>query len=290
MSLTTLPNDTSSPTNALLLVLLFAQREQTSCCSTCGYMLKQQGGGITAAGRAQVVDWLVDAAWQLGLSTDSLFLGVACLDKYLSLQPLNMCLLKLAAAACLWIASKYEQMVVPSVTCFAKVLGGTADYQSWTKEQLLAMEAHVLKTLDYRISSIPTTKMFLHCIMHRLGQLSQIDSHIYFLSAYLAELTLLEYQLLPTLPSKLAAAAYTFSHVLLGKPLDQGILFDITGYVLDDIEEAIQWICCLHAAMGDAAKVQPYSISLKYMSPSLGSVAVVPGIRTNDDDRLKQQC
>lgn len=37
--------------------------------------------GVSATLRAAAVDWMVDVAWQLALTNDSLFLGVQCLDR-----------------------------------------------------------------------------------------------------------------------------------------------------------------------------------------------------------------
>jgi len=65
---------------------------------------------LTPYGRASAVDWMVDAAWQLGLSNDALFLAVALLDRYLAAQRAPAAgagaQLTLVSAVCLWVAAK----------------------------------------------------------------------------------------------------------------------------------------------------------------------------------------
>jgi hypothetical protein len=62
---------------------------------------------LTPHARASAVDWMIDGAWQLGVSSDALFLGVALLDRYLAARgPAPEGCMPLAAATCLWVASK----------------------------------------------------------------------------------------------------------------------------------------------------------------------------------------
>lgn len=64
---------------------------------------------LTPHARASAVDWMVDAAWQLGLANDTLFLAVALLDRYLAQQPQGASwplLLVPMSAVCLWVAAK----------------------------------------------------------------------------------------------------------------------------------------------------------------------------------------
>jgi hypothetical protein len=97
---------------------------RAACASAAAKDEEEEPVGAAAApltpyGRASAVDWMVDAAWQLGLSNDALFLAVALLDRFLAARcsaaappPLAgaaagpQAQLTLTAAVCLWVAAK----------------------------------------------------------------------------------------------------------------------------------------------------------------------------------------
>lgn len=165
---------------------------------------------------------------QLGLTNDTLFLAVAILDRYLSVAPVSAALLQPISVACLWIASKYEELCSLTAAVFAPYMlspdGQSLGNESHAVQLLLKLEVGVLQALEYRLASIVTTKSFKHKIIQRLwsdeaavAKLShQKHQQLYSLTSYLTEVSLLEYQLLRWRPSMLAAAAYAVAQILLG--------------------------------------------------------------------------
>jgi hypothetical protein len=90
------------------------------------------------------VDSITRTATQLQLSSDVLFLGVACLDRVLSLRIIAPEQLDTAALACLWIAAKFEHCVVPPAVHF--LAAAQADFTSPAARRLLVdMEAVILR-------------------------------------------------------------------------------------------------------------------------------------------------
>lgn len=171
---------------------------------------------------------------QIGLSNDSLFMAVACLDKYLSAAPVTLPLLQPVSVACLWIASKYEELASIPAAVFAPFMvspdGQSLGSETQAVQLLVKLEIGVLQAIDYRLASIVTTKAFKHRIIQRLWsdartvtQLSERQQQqLYSLTSYLTEVSLLEYQLLQWPPSMLASAAYALAQLLLGFPLVSG--------------------------------------------------------------------
>jgi cyclin A len=99
---------------------------------------------ISASDRASLVDSITRTATQLQLSSDVLFLGVACLDRVLSLRIIAPEQLDTAALACLWIAAKFEHCVVPPAVHF--LAAAQADFTSPAARRLLVdMEAVILR-------------------------------------------------------------------------------------------------------------------------------------------------
>jgi cyclin A len=113
--------------------------------------------------------------------------------------------LQLIGVTCMWIAAKYEEIYPPNVSDFCYITDNT-----YTRQQMIAMEELVLKTLSYELC-IPTPKIFLR----RLLQVCNPDEHLHFLSNYLTELALLDYNMLNFLPSIVAASGVFLANIML---------------------------------------------------------------------------
>lgn len=110
------------------------------------------------------------------------------------------------------IASKYEEISPPHIEDFCDITDNT-----YTKQEVVKMEAEVLKTLKFEMGN-PTVRMFLG----RFIKIAQEDSdtpnmQLEYLSYYLAELSLLDYSCIKFLPS-MVAASVTFQLRFMLKP------------------------------------------------------------------------
>lgn len=117
--------------------------------------------------RSILIDWLVEVAEEYKLCADTLYLSVNFLDRFLSVHKVQRAQLQLAGVTCMWLAAKFEEIYPPNVTEFAYITDNT-----YTREQLVAMEEQVLKKLKYELA-VPTAKTFLR----RLLQASLSRSH-----------------------------------------------------------------------------------------------------------------
>lgn len=104
--------------------------------------------------RKILVDWLVEVAQEYRLNSDTLHLTVDLLNRFLSLQPVAREELQLVGIACMWIASKFEEIYAPTARNFCYITDNTYD-----QAQLVAMEARVLERLEFRLA-LPTSKTF----------------------------------------------------------------------------------------------------------------------------------
>jgi hypothetical protein len=258
----------------------------------------QAATGLSPVHRATVVDNMLSAAARLNLTNDSLFTAVACLDRYLATKPTPLPLLQPTAIACLWVAAKYEQLVVPSVGQFAVLVqssggggGGSSDGSDFSlasaklafaKQLLLELEGEMLATLDYRLASIVTVKAFKARLVQRLqaaggtAKLSrrQLDQ-LYCLMSYLTEVSLLEYRLLPAPPSQVAAAAFVYAFMLLGLPY--GGALAVCGYSQLQLQALLEMFCALHTTLSAALQLRrPYNVTVKYCNAAVQGVAYIP--------------
>ena len=76
-------------------------------------------------------------AQEFKLVSDTLFLGVSCIDRFLSVHPIPRQQLQLVGVTCMLLASKYEEIYAPTVSLLApaalylKGSGITQPCQPW---------------------------------------------------------------------------------------------------------------------------------------------------------------
>ena len=114
---------------------------------------------INAKMRAILVDWLVEVAEEYKLCADTLYLAVGYLDRLLTVHRVPRAQLQLVGISCMWVAAKYEEIYPPNVSEFSYITDNT-----YSKEQLVAMEEEVLKKLKYELT-VPTAKTFLRRLL-----------------------------------------------------------------------------------------------------------------------------
>jgi hypothetical protein len=243
------------------------------------------------------VDNMIAAAARLGLNNDSLFTAVAVLDRYLAVKPVLLPLLQPTAIACLWVASKYEQLVVPPVLHYATLVHGSdnslaSNSVHLSKQLLVELEAEILAALDFRLAAIVTVKSFKGWLMQQLHTSKaaaamsrrQLDQ-LYCMTSYLTEVSLLEYRLLPFKPSQVASAAFVYAHVLLG--LQVGSALQLTNSTLPELTALLEVFCALHSTLSAALHLgRPYNVTAKYRNPAVCGVANIPPMTIPAEQRV----
>jgi cyclin A len=244
-----------------------------------------------------VVDNMIAAAARLGLNNDSLFTAVAVLDRYLAAKPVLLALLQPTGIACLWVASKYEQLVVPPVLHYAMLVQGSeqslhSNSVHLSKQLLVELEAEILQALDYRLAAIVTVKAFkawlmqqLHCSKAAAAMSRRQLDQLYCMTSYLTEVSLLEYRLLPYKPSQVTSAAFVYAHVLLG--LQVGAALKLTRCTLPELTGLLEVFCALHSTLSAALHLgRPYNVTAKYRNPAVCGVASIPPMTIPAEQRV----
>uniref|UniRef100_A0A7M4EBY0 Cyclin A1 n=1 Tax=Crocodylus porosus TaxID=8502 RepID=A0A7M4EBY0_CROPO len=214
------------------------------------YMRKQPD--ITAGMRAILVDWLVEVGEEYKLRTETLYLAVNFLDRFLSCMSVLRGKLQLVGTAAVLLAAKYEEIYPPEVDEFVYITDDT-----YTKRQLLRMEHLLLKVLAFDLT-VPTINQFLLQYLQRHGVCIKTENF----ARYVAELSLLEIDpFLKYLPSQTAAAAYCLANYTVNRHLWPETLAAFTGYSLSEI---VPCLSDLHKACLDAPHRQQQAIREKY--------------------------
>nr|CAD7396854.1 unnamed protein product [Timema poppensis] len=223
------------------------------------YMLKQPD--ISYSMRAILVDWLVEVAEEYRLQTETLYLSVSYIDRFLSYMSVMRAKLQLVGTAAMFIASKYEEIFPPDINEFVYITDDT-----YTKKQVLRMEHLILKVLSFDLS-VPTTLSFItsynslcpvsDTVLFLAMEVALRVTHSSLMSSdrmkprvfrctdlvlqYISELSLLEADpYMGFLPSEKAASALAlarFEQEL--EPWTQE-LEDASGYTLDQLKMCMQ--------------------------------------------------
>ncbi|KAM1507269.1 hypothetical protein PS1_016907 [Malus domestica] len=232
------------------------------------YMTKIQKD-VTANMRGVLVDWLVGVAEECELLSDTLFLTVMYIDRFLSVNVLNRKRLQLLGVSSMLIASKYEGISPPHVEQFCYITDNRYD-----RDEVLTMEADILKSLNFNLGN-PTIKTLLRRFT-RFAQESYKDPNLQleFLGYYLAELSLLDYECVKFLPS-LVAASVTFLARFMIRPKEHPWTLSLqrySGYKPADLKECVLLIYDLHCNKRGASL---QSIRAKYKQHKFKCVATI---------------
>ncbi|KAK9756400.1 hypothetical protein RND81_01G094400 [Saponaria officinalis] len=200
------------------------------------YMQKIQKD-VSANMRGILVDWLVELAEEFKVVSDTLYLSISYVDRYLSSKPINRQKLQLLGVSAMFIVSKYEEIDPKPLEKFCDMTENT-----YTKQEVIDMEAAVLKTLNYEMGN-PTVRTFLRKFIRAAqGNSSKNpDLQLEFLCYYLSELSLLDYGCVKFLPSTIAASVVFLAKFSI-KPKEHpwsSSLQHYTGYKPSDLKECV---------------------------------------------------
>lgn len=169
-----------------------------------------QHGIITADARGSLVDYIFQLQLQHRVSIESLYLAIMILDKVFAKCDIHESELQLLGTACLYLASKYEDIYPPEIVEMA-----AACDLNITSGDILDCETKILRALEYRLSENPTSLTFLI----RFARAGHADKRIMQTAHFFLEGTLISYNLLCKYkPSQLAAASvYLARHYAVGR-------------------------------------------------------------------------
>ncbi|GMH02829.1 hypothetical protein Nepgr_004668 [Nepenthes gracilis] len=255
---------------------------------------------VTENMREILVNWLVEVAEEYRLVSDTLYLTVSYIDRYLSSRAINRRKLQLLGVSCMLVASKYEEISPPHVEDFCYITDNT-----YTKDEVVDMERDVLKFLNFEIGN-PTIKTFLrhgpsvgkkqflhefvivipflHCpvisprdlILTRAAQenCDSPDLKFEFLGCYLAELSLLEYGCVHLLPSMIAASAIFLARFTLRPKMHPWsvALQKCSGYRSSELKECV---IAIHELQLGRRRTSSPAVREKYMHHKFKQVALL---------------
>eukprot|EP01107_Rhizomastix_libera_P008372 TRINITY_DN2354_c0_g1_i1.p1 TRINITY_DN2354_c0_g1~~TRINITY_DN2354_c0_g1_i1.p1 ORF type:complete len:416 (+),score=85.55 TRINITY_DN2354_c0_g1_i1:49-1296(+) len=243
-------------------IFTYLLQKEVSDRVDCTYLTRQVE--LSERMRSILVDWMAEVHIKFKLLSETLFLSVNIVDKYLSRVLVEKEKLQLVGIAAMLIASKFEEIYAVEVNDFVYISDN-----AFTKEEILSMERAILYELNFVLSS-PSPLHFLR----RWSKSAHSDSTTHTLAKYLTELSLVDYKLLSFLPSVVAAGAV----YLARRMTDKSPYWNQTIEFYTGIREAevIPAARCLNELLLRQPKSSLKATRRKYEGPRLLEVAKIP--------------
>lgn len=179
--------------------------------------------------RYVLIDWMSEVHYKFRLLPETLYLAVNLMDRFLSSRTVAAAKFQLVGVTALFVASKYEEVMAPSIYNFAYMADeGFKDYE------ILSAERFMLQALDFQIC-YPSPMNFLR----RISKADNYDIHSRTVAKYLMEVPLMDHAFLECPPSVLAAASMCLARRMIGNFEWEEGMVHYSGYTQ---EQLLPWM------------------------------------------------
>lgn len=203
--------------------------------------MKQQTD-INEKMRAILVDWLIEVHLKFKLLTETLFLTVNIIDRYLSSKTIIRTKLQLLGVSALLISCKYEEIYAPDIRDFVYITD-----KAFTKDEILAMEYDILKQLDFNVTVASSNKFFEFLI-----QYFKLPDPEICLGRYLLEIFLLDNRMNKYSPS-LISCTVGYMVLKMKKYENYHDVYKFTSFGELQLKECVKDICFLVENIGTSS-------------------------------------
>lgn len=245
-------------------------REQELKYTTRSYLEDaHHGNQITPLIRARLVDWLVQIQSNYSLYHEPLYMAVKIADHYLMKKTVPRQQLQLLYMTAILISAKFDERLPPvEIDDLIQQSAGV-----YTREQVIAFEVDILTTLDFNIR-FPLSYVFLR----RFARCTSSDQKTLLLARFILESSLLDYEMIEVLESKIAAASLLLAfHMLhLDDAWNETAEF-YTGYKQEELDNLSQKLNHMIARPTDK---RISTVRKKYSHGVFLSVAKIPPLPT----------
>merc|ERR1712012_528143 len=218
--------------------------------------------------RAVLIDWLIEVQIQFKLLQETLFLTVNTIDRFMAVdgKTVPRSKLQLVGVAAMFLVSKIEEVYAPAVSDFVYITDN-----AYTDSEIRKMELRIIRALDFDLCQ-PISLNFLR----RYSKAGEVDVLQHSLAKYALEVCLLDYNLVSTSGSLLAAASLCLALLVLDPLQSQDSVWSTTlsfysGYTSEQVLEVVPKLATNMAKMHRSTKLQ--AVRNKYKSGKFMKVA-----------------
>ncbi|KAM3924446.1 G2/mitotic-specific cyclin-B2-like [Leptodactylus fuscus] len=224
-----------------------------------------EGKEVNERMRAILVDWLVQVHSRFQLLQETLYMGIAMMDRFLQVQPISRGKLQLVGVTALLLASKYEEMYTPEVADFVYITDN-----AYTASQIREMEILMLRELNFDLGR-PLPLHFLR----RASKSGSADAEQHTLAKYLMELALIDYDMIHFRPSEIASAALCLAQKVLGQGSWGATQHHYTGYTEEDLTLIMKHMA-KNVTKVNKNLTKHVAVRNKYASSKLMKISTIP--------------
>ncbi|XP_073506925.1 G2/mitotic-specific cyclin-B2-like [Phyllobates terribilis] len=224
-----------------------------------------EGKEVNERMRAILVDWLVQVHSRFQLLQETLYMGIAIMDRFLQVQSISRGKLQLVGVTALLLASKYEEMYSPEISDFVYITDN-----AYTASQVREMEVLMLRELNFDLGR-PLPLHFLR----RASKSCSADAEQHTLSKYLMELTLGDYDMVHFRPSEIASAALCLAQKVLDEGSWGATQHHYTGYLEEDLSQIMKHMA-KNVTKVNNNKTKHVAVRNKYASSKLMKISTIP--------------
>merc|ERR1712098_260381 len=220
--------------------------------------------------RAVLIDWLIEVQIQFKLLQETLFLTVNTIDRFMAVPTVGRTIprskLRLVGVAAMFLVSKIEEVYAPAISDFVYITDN-----AYTEAEIRQMELKIICALDFNLCQ-PISLNFLR----RYSKAGDVDVLQHSLAKYTLEVCLLDYNLVSTPGSLLAAASLCLSLLVLDPSQSQDSVWSTTlsfysGYTPEQVLEVVPKLATNMSKMHRSTKLQ--AVRNKYKSGKFMKVA-----------------
>lgn len=238
--------------------------QKTESRFTPSYNCLQSQRDLTPKMRQILLGWLVEVHLKFKLLPETLFLTANIIDRFTQFRQVKRSEYQLLGVTAMLIAAKYEEIYAPEIGDFIYMTD-----KAYTKEQMLAMETEILKTLDFNMT-VPSCYRFLE----RFVKLSQSDDLIENFARYIIELSLFETSMYKWKQSHIASSAiYVARKVLKRQHPWSAFMTEQTGFDERAVRACSKELCLILANAGKSAELK--SVEKKFSLPRFMEVSKI---------------
>lgn len=218
---------------------------------------------VSKSMRSILVDWMVEVQESFELNHETLYLGVKIIDLYLSKCVIKRDHLQLLGSTALFIACKFDERTPPYADDFLYICD-----DAYKRRELLSMEIKVLKAIGFDLG-VPLSYRFLR----RYARCGKVSMEDLTLTRYILEMSLMDYELIDSSDSALAASALFLARIIKGEPTWTPTLKFYSGYNVEDLYHLVHH---LHNMISQPPKDHLKTIRNKYSHKVFFEVAKIP--------------
>lgn len=145
-------------------------------------------------------EWMAEVCLRYKFQTETFYLAVNLVYRYLSLNQVTRDKLQLLGATTLFMAGKYEEIYPPQLKEYLSLCENF-----YSKTEMLAVETKILAAVDFKLA-VPTALKFLH----RYSQLGGFTKTEHYFACFLLELAIVSSRIALSCRGSMLAAACVY--------------------------------------------------------------------------------